>query len=53
MGIAGTMEWDQTVEQKCPSCMIVRDTCAHVLSCTHEGQVEALKVTLNLAESWL
>jgi hypothetical protein len=53
MGIAGTMEWDRTVERKCPSCTIARDTCAHVLSCTHEGRVEALKLTLNLAESWL
>jgi hypothetical protein len=53
MGIVGTMEWDRTVERKCPSCTITRDTCAHVLACTHEGKVEALKLTLDLAESWL
>jgi hypothetical protein len=37
MGTAGTMEWDKTVVQKCPSCMQVRDTCAHVLFCCHAG----------------
>jgi hypothetical protein len=41
------------VERKCPSCMIAQDTCAHVLSCSHEGRVEVLKLTLDLAESWL
>ena len=53
MGIAGRMEWDKSVEQKCPSCTVAQDTCAHVLFCSHEGRVEALKLTLNLAESWL
>ena len=53
MGIAGTMEWDRTVEHKCPSCTVARDTCAHVLACNHEGRVEALKLTLDIAESWL
>jgi hypothetical protein len=53
MGISGTMEWDKSEERKCPSCTIARDTCAHVLTCNHEGRVEALKLTLDLAESWL
>ena len=53
MGIAGTMEWDKSVERKCPSCTIARDTCAHVLFCCHEGRVDALKLTLDLAETWL
>ena len=53
MGIAGTMEWDRTVVHKCPSCTVARDTCAHVLACNHEGRVEALKLTLDIAESWL
>jgi hypothetical protein len=53
MGIADTMEWDKSVEQKCPSCTVTRDTCTHVLFCSHEGRVEALKLTLDLAELWL
>lgn len=47
------MEWDKLVEHKCPSCTVAHDTCAHMLFCCHEGRVEALKLTLNLAESWL
>jgi hypothetical protein len=53
MGIAGTMERDKSVERKCPSCTVARDTCAHVLSCCYEGRVEALKLTLEQAEGWL
>ena len=53
MGIAGTMEWDKTVEQKCPSCTVARDTCAHVLHCCREGRVKTLKLTLELVESQL
>ena len=32
---------------------MARNTCAHVLSCCHEGRVEAIKLTLELAETWL
>jgi hypothetical protein len=53
MGIAGTMEWDKTVVRKCPSCMQVRDTCAHVLFCDHAGCVETLHHTIGLLEVWL
>ncbi len=53
MGIAGTMEWDNSVVRKCPSCMQLHDTCAHVLSCDNAGRVETLHHTINLLESWL
>jgi hypothetical protein len=53
MGIAGTMEWDKAERKKCPSCMQVRDTCAHVLFCDHVGRVETLKHTIDLLEQWL
>jgi hypothetical protein len=53
MGIAGTMEWDKSGVRKCPSCMQLHNTCAHVLSCNHAGRVETLHHTINLLESWL
>jgi hypothetical protein len=53
MGITGTMEWDKSVVRKCPSCMQLRDTCAHVLFCKHVGRVETLHHTIDLLESWL
>jgi hypothetical protein len=53
MEIAGTMEWDKTVVQKCPSCMQERDTCAHVLHCCHARQVETLHPTIDITEAWL
>jgi hypothetical protein len=53
MGIAGTMEWDRSTVRYCPSCTEEQDTCAHVLSCCHEGRVATLKHTLELAEDWL
>jgi hypothetical protein len=53
MGIAGTMEWDKSVVCKCPSCMQLRNTCAHVLSCNHAGRVETLHHTIDLLESLL
>ncbi len=53
MGIAGTMEWDRSTVKHCPSCMVEQDTCAHVIYCNHEGRVETLKHTLELAEAWL
>jgi hypothetical protein len=40
MGAAGTMEWDKTTVRTCPSCMVARDTCTHVLFCFHKGRVE-------------
>jgi hypothetical protein len=36
----------------CPSCMIARDTCAHVLFCYHKGRVETFWHTLDLMEEW-
>ncbi len=53
MGIAGTMEWDKSVVRKCPSCMQLHNTCVHVLSCNHAGQVETLYHMINLLKSWL
>jgi hypothetical protein len=53
MGIAGTMEWDKAERKKCPSCMQVRDTCAHVLFCDHARRVETLEHTIDLMEEWL
>ena len=53
MGIAGTMEWDKSTVRVCPSCTVARDTCAHVLACSHEGRVMTLKHTLELTEEWL
>ncbi len=53
MRIAGTMEWDKTVIQKCPSCMQEQDTCAHVLHCCHEGRVETLHYTIDLMVVWM
>ncbi len=53
MGVAGMMEWDKTVVRNCPSCMVARDTCAHVLFCCHQGRVETLRHTLDLMEEWL
>ena len=53
MGIAGTMEWDKTVVRKCPSCTVAHNTCTHVLSCCHERRVETLKLTVELAKTWL
>ncbi len=53
MGIAGTMEWDKTTIQKCPSCLSARNTCKHVLFCCHEERVETIIHTLNLMAEWL
>ena len=53
MGVAGTMEWGRSTVRVCPSCTVERDTCAHVLSCCHEGRVATLKHTLELTEEWL
>ena len=53
MGVAGMMEWDKTVVRNCPSCMVARDTCTHVLFCCHQGRVETLWHTLDLMEKWL
>jgi hypothetical protein len=53
MGIAGTMEWDKTVIQKCPSCMQERDTCTHVLHCCHAGRVKTLHHTIDIMEAWM
>ena len=53
MGIAGTMEWDRSVVRMCPSCLQVRDTCAHVLFCDNAGRVETLRHTLDLMEGWM
>jgi hypothetical protein len=53
MGIAGTMEWDKTVIQKCPSCMKEQDTCAHILHCCHTGRVKTLHHTIDIMEAWM
>jgi hypothetical protein len=53
MGIACPVEWDKSVVRKCPSCMIARDTCEHVLHCRSEGRVETLRHTLDLTKEWL
>ena len=37
----------------CPSCRQVRETCAHVLHCTHEGRVDALHATIKLLDQWM
>ncbi len=37
----------------CPSCMQVKETCAHVLHCTHTGQVDALHATIKLLDQWM
>lgn len=37
----------------CPSCMQVRETCAHVLHCTHAGRVDALHATIKLLDQWM
>jgi hypothetical protein len=53
MGIAGTMELDNTERKKFPICMQAHNTCTHVLFCDHAGRVETLKHTINLLEEWL
>jgi hypothetical protein len=40
MGAAGTIEWDKSLVQKCPSCMIEWNMCAHMLHYCHQGRVE-------------
>ena len=37
----------------CPSCMQIRETCAHVLHCTHAGQVDTLLATIKLLDRWM
>ena len=37
----------------CPSCLQVRDTCAHVLFCDNSGRVETLRHTIDLMEGWV
>ncbi len=41
------------VVRKCPSCMVAREMCEHVLFCCHEGRVEILLLTLGIMEDWL
>jgi hypothetical protein len=53
MGIAGTMEWDKSEVRMCPSCLQVRDTCAHVLFCDNAGRVETLWHIIDLMEGWM
>jgi hypothetical protein len=36
----------------CPSCMQVRETCAHILHWTHAGRVDALLATIKL-DQWM
>ena len=37
----------------CPSCMQARETCAHILHCTHAGRVDALLATIKLLDQWM
>ena len=37
----------------CPSCMQVRETCAHILHCTHAGRVDTLLATIKLLDQWM
>ncbi len=50
---AGTMEWGKTAVRTCPSCIVARDTCAHVHFCCHKGRVDTFRHTLDLTEEWL
>jgi hypothetical protein len=53
MGVAGTKEWDKSAIHKCPCCLQARDTCKHVLHCSHHGRVKPLHHTLDLVDDWL
>jgi hypothetical protein len=55
MGIAGTKEWDKSTIHKCPCpcCLQARNTCKHVLQCSHHGRVETFHHTLDLVGDWL
>ena len=37
----------------CPSCMQVRETCTHILHCTHAGRVDTLLATIKLLDQWM
>ena len=53
MGVAQTKEWDKSTIHKCPCCLQARNTCKHVLHCSHHRRVEMLHHTLDLANNWL
>lgn len=37
----------------CPNCTMEEETCAHVLTCTELGQMEALNASIDLLKRWL
>lgn len=57
MGIAATNKarsrFTDGLSPLCPSCTIEDETCAHILTCTEKGRVEALNTSITLLEGWL
>lgn len=38
---------------KCPSCFEAVETAAHIVNCCHTGRVDALLLTIKLADKWM
>jgi len=57
MDIAGTFHnlklRKSREDDKCPSCELCPETCAHVLECTDAGRVDALYKTVDLMDDWM
>ena len=39
--------------KKCPSCGIVNETCAHILTCEEAGRVALLHSSIDMVDKWM
>ena len=57
MSIVGTnanqAKYKKDHDPRCPSCTVRTETCAHVLLCEEEGQVDALRASIELIDKWM
>ncbi len=46
-------KFTKNLSPKCPSCLVEDKTCAHVLFCSELGQIDNLKCSISLLDTWL
>jgi hypothetical protein len=49
----GNRPWECTLCPLCPSCAQVPETCAQILFCSNEGQVDIMMKSISLLSSWM
>jgi hypothetical protein len=45
-------KWTEGLNEKCRSCCLQKETCAHILYCDKVGCVDVLMQTIELLEGW-